>query len=97
MQKSMVCLASVLIGLGNLYPLLWFVMFLLVPEIGRKTTHEHVITQAIATLSVGSLLNGLAILGGKFLWGGIVTVMTTKSVLSKNTKRLFIRAQRFPF
>jgi len=65
----MMCLASVLIGLGNLYPLLWFVMFLLVPEIGRKTAHEHVITQAISTLSVGSLLNGLAILGGEIFMG----------------------------
>jgi nitrate reductase gamma subunit len=68
MKRSMVRFASVLIGLGNLYPLSWFAMFLLAPEIGRKAAHEHVITQVIAYLSVGSLLIGLAIFcGGVFM------------------------------
>ncbi len=44
MKRAMVRFASVLIGLGNLYPLSWFAMFLLAPEIGRKAAHEHVIT-----------------------------------------------------
>jgi len=44
MKRAMVCLALTLIGLGNLYPLSWFIMFLLALEIGGKTAHEHVIT-----------------------------------------------------
>ena len=44
MKRAMVHFASVLIGLGNLYLLSWFAMFLLAPEIGRKAGHEQVIT-----------------------------------------------------
>jgi FlaA1/EpsC-like NDP-sugar epimerase len=44
-----------------------------------------------------SVLIGLAIFCGGAFMGCIVTVMTTKSVLSNNTKQLFIGAQRFTF
>lgn len=53
---------AILIGLGGLYPIAWFVMFLLAPAIGRKAAHQHWLVEVLTYLSVGGLLLGSALL-----------------------------------
>jgi hypothetical protein len=54
--------SSILVGLGGLYPLSWFTMFILAPSIGRSAAHHHVITEMFTYIGVGGLLLGTAIL-----------------------------------
>ena len=54
--------AALLIGLGGLYPLSWFTMFLYAPGLGTQAAHSHVLTELLAYMGVGGLLLGLAIL-----------------------------------
>ncbi|MBF0624794.1 MAG: hypothetical protein HQL82_08305 [Magnetococcales bacterium] len=53
---------SLLIGLGSLYPLSWFTMFLLAPSMGRDEAHHAFLTELWTWVGVGSLLAGLGIL-----------------------------------
>ncbi len=64
--------SSILIGLGSLYPLAWFSMFLLAPSIGRGAAHEHILTEMFTFIGVGGLLLGsFLLLGNLFLgWFG---------------------------
>jgi len=55
-------LSAALIGLGGLYPLAWFNMFLTAPAIGRSAAHAHILTEALTYVGVGGLLLGIAIL-----------------------------------
>ena len=55
-------LSAILVGLGGLYPLAWFSMFLLAPTIGRSAAHHHILTEMFTYIGVGGLLAGIAIL-----------------------------------
>ena len=55
-------MTAFLIGLGGLYPLSWFTMFLLAPSIGRDAAHAHTVTELLTYIGVGGLMLGLAIL-----------------------------------
>ncbi|WP_428023382.1 hypothetical protein [Arcobacter sp.] len=59
MKDSMKTLSSIFIGLGTLYPLSWFCMFLLAPIIGRSAAHNHILTESIVYVSVGAFCLGL--------------------------------------
>ena len=54
--------SSILVGLGGLYSLSWFTMFLLAPSIGRSADHHHIITITFTYIGIGSLLSGIGIL-----------------------------------
>ncbi len=62
LKRKLKTLASVLIGLGGLYPLSWFTMFILAPSIGRSAAHHHIITETFTYIGVGGLLLGITIL-----------------------------------
>ena len=62
MQRRMKTLSSVLIGLGGLYPLGWYNMYLNAPVIGRAAAHDHILTELFTYAGVGGLLVGLAML-----------------------------------
>ena len=53
---------AVLVGLGGVYPLAWFSMFVLAPSIGRSAAHHHIVTEMFTYIGVGGLLSGIAIL-----------------------------------
>jgi hypothetical protein len=55
-------ISSVLIGMGGLYPLAWFAMYLKAPEIGRDAAHHHIITESLVYVGVGSFVIGIVIL-----------------------------------
>ncbi|MCK4841091.1 MAG: hypothetical protein KAT04_04325 [Methylococcales bacterium] len=61
-------LVSILIGLGGLYPLSWFTMFVLAPSIGRDAAHQHLITEILAYTGIGGLLLGLTILSANLFF-----------------------------
>ncbi|HJV61039.1 MAG TPA: hypothetical protein VJ743_08820 [Albitalea sp.] len=59
-----------LIGLGGLYPLEWFVMFLVAPAMGRSAAHHHWLVETLTYVSVGGLgLGLLSLLVGLFFAG----------------------------
>ena len=60
---------SVLIGLGGLYPLSWFTMFILAPSIGRSAAHHHFLTETFTYIGVGGLLAGIALLCANLFLG----------------------------
>lgn len=62
LKARMKSLAATLVGLGGLYPLSWFTMFLLAPSIGRDAAHHHLITETFTYVGVGGLLAGIAML-----------------------------------
>jgi len=62
LKRKLKTVASILVGLGGLYPLSWFTMFILAPSIGRSAAHHHVITEMFTYIGVGSLLLGIGIL-----------------------------------
>jgi hypothetical protein len=62
-------LTAILIGLGGLYPLSWFTMFILAPSIGRSAAHHHIITETFTYIGVGGLITGIAILCGNLFLG----------------------------
>jgi len=53
-------ITSTLIGLGACYPLSWFTMFYIAPEIGRKAAHQYWLVELFTYIGVGGLLLGLA-------------------------------------
>ena len=56
------------IGLGGLYPMAWFAMFCVAPELGRKAARHHWLVEALTYVSIGGLLLGmLSLLVGLFL------------------------------
>ena len=55
-------ITALLIGLGGLYPLSWFTMFVLAPSIGRDAAHAHRVTELLTYIGVGGLVLGLALL-----------------------------------
>jgi len=62
-------IVAVLIGLGSLYPLAWFNMFLMAPRIGRDAAHEHILTEVLTYIGVGALVTGLLLLLLNVLFG----------------------------
>ena len=62
-------IASVLIGLGGLYPMSWFTMFLLAPGIGRTAAHHHFLTETFTYIGVTGLLAGIAVLFVNLFFG----------------------------
>ena len=62
LKRKLKTISSVLVGLGGLYPLSWFTMFILAPSIGRSAAHHHVITETFTYVGIGGLLLGIAIL-----------------------------------
>lgn len=62
LNRKLKTASSILVGLGGLYPLSWFTMFILAPTIGRSAAHHHIITETFTYIGVGSLLLGIAIL-----------------------------------
>jgi hypothetical protein len=51
--------AAIAIGMGSLYPLSWFTIFLLAPTLGREGAHKHVLTELLAMSGIGGLLIGI--------------------------------------
>lgn len=68
-KKSLMPTASVLIGLGGVYPLAWFSMFYLAPTIGRSAAHDHIVTEVFTYVGVIGLVGGLLILLANLLFG----------------------------
>jgi hypothetical protein len=62
LRRTLKTVASTLVGLGGLYPMSWFTMFILAPSLGRDAAHHHIITEIFTYVGVGGLLLGLAIL-----------------------------------
>ena len=62
LQQRLKKIAAILIGLGGVYPLAWFSMFLLAPSLGRDAAHHHIVTVVLTYVGVGSLLLGMALL-----------------------------------
>jgi len=69
MKRGMKKTSSILVGLGSLYPLSWFSMFMLSPAIGRSAAHNHILTELFTYVSIGGLLAGLALLLGNLFLG----------------------------
>ena len=61
-KRKLKVITSILIGLGGLYSLSWFTMFILAPSIGRDAAHSHIITEAFTYIGIGGLLLGIGIL-----------------------------------
>jgi len=62
-------LSAVLIGLGGLYPLSWFAMFVLAPRIGTTSAHHHFLAEAFTYVGVGGLMLGLLLLAANMFFG----------------------------
>lgn len=62
LKQQLKTVAAILVGLGGLYPLSWFTMFLLSPSLGRDAAHHHFITEMFTFIGVGGLLLGIGIL-----------------------------------
>ncbi len=62
LKEKLKKISSILVGLGGLYPLSWFSMFILAPSMGRSAAHHHVITEMFTYVGVGGLLLGIVIL-----------------------------------
>jgi drug/metabolite transporter (DMT)-like permease len=62
-------IAAILIGLGGLYPLSWFTMFLLAPSIGRGPAHEHLVTTLVTYVGTGCLLAGIGMVCANVFFG----------------------------
>ncbi len=61
--------AASLVGLGGMYPMSWFTMFILAPSIGRGAAHDHIVTEIFTFIGVGGLLAGIAILCANLFLG----------------------------
>lgn len=73
LSESMKKVTSTLIGLVALYPLAWFMMFLLSPSLGRSAAHHHIITETFTYIGTGGLLLGLFILMANLFLGAFRT------------------------
>lgn len=69
LKQNMKKITSTLIGLGSLYPLAWFTIFLLSPSLGRDAAHSHIMTELLTYTGVGGLVAGFAILAGNLFLG----------------------------
>lgn len=69
LNQKMKKISSTLIGLGMLYPLSWFTMFLLSPSLGRGAAHGHILTELFTYVGVAGLVAGFAILVGNLFLG----------------------------
>lgn len=69
MKDSFKKASSILIGLGSFYPLSWFTMFLVAPSVGAEPSHEYFLVRIFATVGIGGLGLGLAILAGHLFLG----------------------------
>jgi len=69
LKQKLKTVSSFLVGLGGLYPLSWFTMFILAPSIGRSAAHNHFMTEIFTYIGVGGLLLGLAILCANLFLG----------------------------
>jgi len=68
LSQSLKKVTSILIGLGFLYPLSWFSMFLLAPSVGLSAAHSHIVTECLTYVGVGGLVIGFAILIGNIFF-----------------------------
>lgn len=59
MKDQYKSLSSTLIGVGTLYPLSWFVMYLTAPIIGRTEAKSLILTESIVYISVTAFVIGL--------------------------------------
>lgn len=62
LTRKLKTISSILVGLGGLYPLSWFSMFILAHSIGRDAAHQHIITEMLTYIGVGGLLLGIVVL-----------------------------------
>lgn len=69
LKRAMKTAAAFFVGLGGLYPLSWFSMFLLAPSLGRAAAHHHILTELLVYIGVGGLLLGIAILTANLFLG----------------------------
>lgn len=69
MKARLKTLSAVFIGLGGLYPLAWFNMFLVAPSIGRDPAHDHLLTEILTYVGVGGLVLGALILLANLFFG----------------------------
>lgn len=68
MSKQLKQFSATLIGLGGLYALSWFSMFLLAPSVGRDAAHEALVTKLLVYVGTGGLLLGLGILSANLFF-----------------------------
>ena len=59
MKTNAKSFSSTMIGIGTLYPLSWYLMFYLAPQIGRDAAHNHILTESIVYISTSAFLIGL--------------------------------------
>ena len=69
MKKRLKKISAILIGLGGLYPMAWFSMFLLSPSMGRGAAHYALITELFVYVSIGGLLSGMGIFMASVCFG----------------------------
>ncbi len=69
MKKRLKKISAILIGLGGLYPMAWFSMFLLSPSMGRGAAHYALITELFVYVSIGGLLSGMGIFMASVFFG----------------------------
>ncbi len=69
MRDRLKSATAILIGLGGLYPLSWFSMFLLAPSMGARAAHGALPTEFLAYAGTGCLLVGIAMLAGNLFLG----------------------------
>ena len=69
LKKKLKKVSSILIGLGGLYSMSWFSMFILAPSLGRGAAHEHFITKLFVLIGVGGLILGTGILCANLFLG----------------------------
>ncbi len=69
LKRQMKTLASIFVGLGGLYPMSWFTMFILAPSMGRDAAHGHIVTEMFTYIGVGGLLLGIGILSANIFLG----------------------------
>jgi hypothetical protein len=62
LKRKFKTISSIFVGLGGLYPLSWFTMFILAPSMGRDAAHHHIATEMFTYIGIGGLLLGIAVL-----------------------------------
>jgi len=68
LQEKLKTISAILIGLGGLYPLSWFSLFILTPSIGRTAAHHHFITATLTYIGVAGLFLGIFILSANLFF-----------------------------
>lgn len=62
-------ITAILIGMSTAYPLAWYSMFWLSPQMGRDAAHHHILTESLTYIGVGGLVLGLALLCSNLFLG----------------------------